>query len=141
MGVYFNDNTKLIQDENKNFFYYERQGAAKGDVLTQFPFDNVPREFVKKVQIHSEFTKYINGDEKSEATEIVFPEVNDKVAFVKKYIRTKHAIMFRLSTFVVQVMFQDKTEVLICTDTKLVTYRNRGGRRDTWTMRETLAME
>ncbi len=33
--------------------------------------------------------------------------------YVKKWMRTKHAIMFRLSNKIVQVNFQDHTEILL----------------------------
>ncbi len=35
------------------------------------------------------------------------------VTYVKKWIRTKHAILFRLSNKLVQVVFSDKTEILL----------------------------
>jgi polo-like kinase 1 len=36
------------------------------------------------------------------------------VTYVKKWLRTKHAILFRLSNKLVQVAFSDKTEILLC---------------------------
>jgi polo-like kinase 1 len=35
------------------------------------------------------------------------------VTYVKKWLRTKHAILFRLSNKLVQVVFSDKTEILL----------------------------
>ena len=44
-------------------------------------------------------------------------------------MRTRHAIMFRLSNKVVQVNFQDHTEIMLSSETKIVTYVNKLGER------------
>jgi polo-like kinase 1 len=49
--------------------------------------------------------------------------------YVKKWMRTRHAIMFRLSNKIVQVNFQDHTEILLNSDNRLVTYVNKKGER------------
>ena len=54
------------------------------------------------------------------------------VVYVKKWMRTRHAIMFRLSNKVVQVNFQDHTEIMLSSETKLVTYVNKRGERQTY---------
>jgi polo-like kinase 1 len=43
-------------------------------------------------------------------TELAAPR---SLVFVKKWVRTRHAILFRLSNGTVQVMFLDNTEVLL----------------------------
>lgn len=50
---------------------------------------------------------------------------------MKKWMRTKHAIMFRLSNKIVQVNFQDHTEILLNSENRLVTYVNKKGERQT----------
>ena len=47
-------------------------------------------------------------------------------------MRTKHAIMFRLSNKVVQVNFQDQTEIMLSSETKVVTYVNKKGERSNY---------
>merc|ERR1712050_52416 len=42
--------------------------------------------------------------------------------FLKKWVRTKHAILFRLSNRTVQVVFYDHTEILLCSEGRVVTY-------------------
>lgn len=51
---------------------------------------------------------------------------------MKKWMRTRHAIMFRLSNKVVQVNFQDHTEIMLSSETKIVTYVNKKGERSTY---------
>ena len=93
VGVHFNDNTKLIQDDAKNFSYYERKGPDKFDTEIKFLFDAVPREVSKKVLIHEQFAKYIQGEEDQSSRQQSVTE-----GFVRKWVRTQHAILFRLST-------------------------------------------
>jgi len=54
---------------------------------------------------------------------------NDDKIYVKKWMKTKHAVMFRLSNKVVQVNFTDKTELILSSEKKLVTYVNKKGER------------
>ena len=44
-------------------------------------------------------------------------------------MKTRHAIMFRLSNKIVQVDFTDKTEIILSSEKKLVTYMNKKGER------------
>ena len=53
-------------------------------------------------------------------------------------MRTRHAIMFRLSNKIVQVNFQDHTEIILCSDTRLVTYVNKKGERQTFSLQNAL---
>ena len=49
--------------------------------------------------------------------------------FVKKWMKTKHAILFRLSNKVVQVNFEDKSELVMSSISKKVLYKNKRGER------------
>lgn len=44
-------------------------------------------------------------------------------------MKTRHAIMFRLSNKIVQVKFTDNTEILLSSENKMVTYVNKKGER------------
>lgn len=44
-------------------------------------------------------------------------------------MRTSHATMFRLSNKIVQVNFKDKTEILLNSESRYVTYVNKRGER------------
>jgi len=42
------------------------------------------------------------------------------VIYVKKYLKTQHAMLFRLSNKVVQVIFEDQTELVLSSLNKRV---------------------
>ena len=81
------------------------------------------------------FRSYLEGTEKPNPNAKVPEEVQRRVrrivdvVYVKKWMRTRHAIMFRLSNKIVQVNFQDHTEILLNSDNRLVTYVNKKGER------------
>jgi polo-like kinase 1 len=47
-------------------------------------------------------------------------------------MKTRHAIMFRLSNKIVQVNFTDKTEIILSSENKMVTYVNKKGERQNY---------
>jgi len=53
-------------------------------------------------------------------------------------MRTKHAIMFRLSNKIVQVCFQDHTEIILSSESRVVTYVNKKGERLTYPLSNAL---
>eukprot|EP01031_Cornospumella_fuschlensis_P024433 gene24433-29533_t len=61
--------------------------------------------------------------------------------FVKKYIRTKHAILFRLSNHTVQMVFYDRSEILLTSEAKYITYVNKTGQRSDHYLEDTLLQE
>ena len=50
-----------------------------------------------------------------------------QLIYVKKWTRTPHAMLFRLSNKVVQVCFADHAELLLCSNSREVTYVNKQG--------------
>jgi polo-like kinase 1 len=55
-------------------------------------------------------------------------------------MRTKHAIMFRLSNKIVQVDFQDKTQIILNSESKEVTYINKKAEKQTYALSAALEM-
>ena len=58
--------------------------------------------------------------------------------FLKKWVRTRHAILFRLSNRTVQVLFFDRSEVLLSSEARMVTYVNKQGVRSEHSLEEVL---
>ncbi len=73
------------------------------------------------------FRNYLYSDTKIEFDKDQAPDAG--YCYVKKWMKTKHAIMFRLSNKIVQVNFTDKTEIILSSEQKLVTYINLKGER------------
>ncbi len=115
-GVFFNDSTKIILDSGGHHFdYYERRASDKKDVGSPHTLMDYPKELQKKVTLLQHFRSYLDGTEKDEEEkkQIAYeekartnpPRELESIVYVKKWMRTRHAIMFRLSNKIVQVNF------------------------------------
>ena len=151
-GVYFNDSTKAVHSaEGEEFVYVERRKAgARGGTETEpvsiYTLSNFPEESLqKKVTLLQHFRSYLLDQQKraEEAGEVEplasnFEERQDisagnadiiPMVYIKKWIKTKHAMLFRLSNGTIQVLFYDLTEVLISSEGKLVTFVDKDKNR------------
>ena len=155
-GVFFNDSSKIILNPtNKEFFYIERRVSDKQEIINSHNMDDYPKELQKKVTLLNHFKNYLEGESnpssesqpKEPQSEVKEKEkdVNDEekkkpYTYVKKWMRTRHAIMFRLSNKIVQVCFQDKTEIILSSESRVVTYCNKKGERMTYPLSTALEM-
>jgi len=118
-GVFFNDGSKIILDPNGNIFeYIERKGTEKVDIMTTHTLKDYPKDLQKKVTLLTHFRSYLEGDAKPSEDETP-DKRNTPLVYVKKWMKTRHAIMFRLSNKIVQVDFTDKTEIILSSEQKI----------------------
>mmetsp|Transcript_2278 Transcript_2278/g.3626 ORF Transcript_2278/g.3626 Transcript_2278/m.3626 type:complete len:564 (-) Transcript_2278:38-1729(-) len=137
-GVFFNDSTKIILGPGGHKFnYIERSGPEKQDVVSSHLLTEYPKELQKKVTLLQHFRSYLEGDVKQE-TALDEEKSSESTIYVKKWMRTRHAILFRLSNKVVQVNFQDHTEIILSSETRMVTYVNKKGERSTFPLANAL---
>ena len=131
VGVYFNDSTKIIYRPNgANFIYIERNTAEKTEIITPHVFsEEFSKDLNKKVILLQHFKAYLLEENKNTPIERKESENIDekKYVYVKKWMKTKHAILFRLSNKIVQVSFLDQTEIILSSETKIVTYTDKKG--------------
>ena len=150
-GVFFNDSSKIILNPNTNiFFYIERRATDKQEVIVSHNINNYPSELKKKVTLLQHFKNYLEGENSNsnnnDNSEKEGPKEGDAAkkeekekelgetpfTYVKKWMRTRHAIMFRLSNKIVQVCFQDHTEIILSSESRIVTYVNKKSERLTY---------
>ena len=151
-GVFFNDSSKIILNPNTNYFFYiERRTTDKQEVIVSHYMNDYPPELKKKVTLLQHFKNYLEGESSNSSNtntekdkeapkeddsakkEENQKELNEKpFTYVKKWMRTRHAIMFRLSNKIVQVCFQDHTEIILSSESRIVTYVNKKGERSTY---------
>ena len=164
-GVYFNDSTKsVLESDGDAFLYIERKkderddnnsggsspGGAKPQelIMQTHTLSNYPDSLKKKVTLLTHFRNYLieqqkkaDKDGQSPPMPTSFPDEASSAAdlvYVKKWMQTRHAILFRLSDHTVQVVFFDQTEVLLTTDTRFITYVDKQRRRTTYSLTDEL---
>ena len=119
VGVYFNDSTKII-NSGDSFEYFSRSGSSREPESITYSFKEFPENLKKKVTLLEHFKKHLGNDCKP-------PEGKKNLVYVKKWLNTSHAMFFRLSNRVVQVAFLDKSELLLCSEKKIVIYVDKTG--------------
>jgi len=130
IGVFFNDSTKIISDvSGQRFEYAQRLPNSKQDVVKSHTMTDYPKELQKKVTLLNHFKSYLEGDNKGEHMVIENESNQESLPYVKKWMKTKHAIIFRLSNKIVQVIFADKTEIILSSENKIVVYVNKKSER------------
>ena len=135
--MFFNDCTKLVVlPGGGGFRYIQRKGPERQDFGEDFDILEYPPEMSKKMNLLKVFRGHLE-----EGGELGVSEVGGEVVYVKKWMRTRHAIIFRLSNHVVQVNFQDKTEILLSSESRMVTYLDKRGERSTYPLAEALESE
>lgn len=134
-GVFFNDCTKIILDPSKeNFEYIEKRSSDRTDVVVAYSLNSYPKTLHKKVTLLQHFRSYLEGVrtlplKAVDDAEPLPQQKKDHLVYLKKWMKTRHAIMFRLSNKIVQVDFQDKTQIILSSESRLVTYVNKKGEK------------
>jgi hypothetical protein len=141
-GVYFNDSTKaVVAPDRETFQYIERRKHSSGfsdceiHTLTSFP-DSLK----KKVTLLKHFCSYLLEQQKR-SVEVEMRndlEVSDtssvELVYLTKWVRTKHAIFFRLSDGTVQIVFFDQTELMLSSDISSLVYVDKTQSRTSMTL-------
>jgi polo-like kinase 1 len=158
-GVFFNDSSKIILNpQGWTFNYIERRQTDKQEIVSTHSLSDYPKDLQKKVTLLQHFRSYLEGDTNSIGTNNKAPSIEKNLInptidveksedpskktfnfiYVKKWMRTKHAIMFRLSNKIVQVCFQDHTEIILSSESRVVTYVNKKAERLTYPLSNAL---
>jgi len=129
IGILFSDHTKLTFAPHGSFFeYVYKQANAHHEVLVSYSMRNYPAELQKKVHLTKYFESYLTGNEcKDDLEESIHnqQEPGKRLIYLKKYMKTKYAVLMRLSNKIVQVDFTDNTRIILDPIQQVVYYRNK----------------
>lgn len=135
-GVLFNDSTKIITHPNMfHFDYIDRNRscqASADEKICKYDFFDYPEAINKKVVLLQHFKSYLDGNQKFKPLEFAFTKENAparedqgvQVPYIKKWKRARKAILLRNSNKMIQVLFQDQSELILCSGSGVVTFVN-----------------
>uniref|UniRef100_K3X142 POLO box domain-containing protein n=1 Tax=Globisporangium ultimum (strain ATCC 200006 / CBS 805.95 / DAOM BR144) TaxID=431595 RepID=K3X142_GLOUD len=141
-GVYFNDSTKAIASPDDQFFeYLERtsDAANAAEHRVRYAVGKHDPSLAKKVTLLKHFKSYlVDGRAESEEAELLeaqlaqLPQsrtdrVDAQMEFVKKWVKTRHAVLFCLSNDTFQINFFDSSKLVISQEGRVVTYLDKDG--------------
>ena len=137
-GVYFNDSTKIIVEPNASVFYFIERTTDKRDMVFSYSLEDYPKSLYKKVTLLQHFKSYLEMEiDTYNPCESCY-SIENPPPYVKRWLKSRRAILFRLSNMVVQVSFQDNTEVILTSENKMMTYINKKSERITMPLSEAL---
>jgi len=129
VGVYFNDSTSIIlsaDEEHFEYLYYTKENDQPVMQKAQYTLEDYPNDLHKKVTLLKHFKVYMNENlYKASTYSFVDKERKEDLDFLTKYLRTKRAVIFRLSNKVVQVNFFDHTKLMFSGDGNIVSFVDR----------------
>eukprot|EP01028_Stygiella_incarcerata_P006744 TRINITY_DN2739_c0_g1_i1.p1 TRINITY_DN2739_c0_g1~~TRINITY_DN2739_c0_g1_i1.p1 ORF type:complete len:609 (-),score=162.51 TRINITY_DN2739_c0_g1_i1:279-2105(-) len=143
-GAHYNDSTKMIMDTKGTIEYFDRQRLEAGavDVQETHSVSEYPESLKKKVTLIKYFQSHLQQESSGEDTDGAVGAVGRRddaeigVVYVKRWLLTRHAIIFRLSNKCVQVIFHDNTEILLSAEGKIVTYVDGSGHRQVFSLND-----
>ncbi|GLE06890.1 hypothetical protein PINS_up016559 [Pythium insidiosum] len=143
-GVYFNDSTKIVSSGDAMTMEYMDRAAADGNAsnesFVRFPSDLYDASLKKKVLLLSHFKSYLIDEREKRADIAAFEAkvssqsqsgsttLSDRMVYVKKWLKTKHAVLFCLSNDSFQFNFYDSSRLVMSSDGRVVTYMDKDGK-------------
>eukprot|EP00039_Didymoeca_costata_P022449 m.4533 g.4533 ORF g.4533 m.4533 type:complete len:630 (+) comp3010_c0_seq1:293-2182(+) len=136
VGVLFNDSTKMILSPDQSKIE-SIQRTSEGQFVTHLTLQNYPSQLEKNVTLLKYFESYmnehlLNGGDDPLHGKAVKDTGTDEMCHIKKWTRTKHAIVFRLSQGIVQINFFDHAKVVINSPLELITFINKSRKISTY---------
>ena len=190
IGVYFNDNTKMLfNPQQQRITYVERKISDKQELLYTFSINEYPDDIKNKVNLFNEFKNFLedeikikhsntlyNSKDKNKLNFELNEETKEKIKrkstkinkkqlsvssdkqnqddennfdinnnieeidfiFVKKWLKTRHAMIFRFSNKIIQVCFQDRSQIIIHPLNQNITYINKNGEKSIYPLNKGL---
>ena len=190
IGVYFNDNTKMLfNPQQKRITYVERKISDKQELLYTFSINEYPDDIKNKVNLFNEFKNFLEDEIKIKHSNTLYntkdknklsfelnEEAKEKIKrkstkinkkqlsvssdkqnqddennfdinnnieeidfiFVKKWLKTRHAMIFRFSNKIIQVCFQDRSQIIIHPLNQNITYINKNGEKSIYPLNKGL---
>lgn len=150
IGVYYNDSTKaLCQQDGSNFDYIARGTPEQPAVRSTHTFEDYPAELQKKVTLLRHFrntmaTDLLGKRDGASSGESSLPQSYGarhgapSQVYLRKWTRRGSALMFSLSNKDIQVVFFDKTEIVLSFRNHTVTYCDKHGTSKTLLLADAL---
>jgi len=132
IGTFFNDKTKMLLSPKGNKLLYISYDEEGLESVKKYNIKKLPHTLDKKLRILENFKSYLLKS--YEGAEIEKGSMNCDV-YVKNWIRSRQAFAFKLPNKVVQVLFNDNSEIRISgKPNKIVSYVSTDGTRNDFSL-------
>lgn len=97
--------------------------------MNTYSLQEYPKELQKKATLVQHFRNSLEGNSQENQR-----GGGRAGVYLKKWMRTKHAILFRLSNKTIEVVFEDKTEIILNSQKREAVYVNKEGNWETFSL-------
>ena len=131
-GFYYNDMTNLLWlDYRSQYAYSDFYSKGEKAAMLYVSESACSKELEKKVKILTHFRNWCQkikeeGKAHFPATSLPVATATGEVA-LKRIIKTKNGILLRLSNNVVQMIFLDQSQIILCFKSKVLIYISKKG--------------
>ena len=142
IGICFHDFSNIIRNyhinnENYKYIFFDKGGKNKlnfddNSFEAYLKSKSSNKEIVKKLEVFKQVLNKYSMEIKQSLNEKEINKIdfntkffNSNFVYVKKFFKTQHSLLFRLSNKLVQVSFNDKTQLILSTDGSYVIYKNK----------------
>jgi len=116
IGVSFNDGTKLVvSPSEKNVYYIVRRDTDKKEIVSIHTLQNYPGDIHKKILVYNKFKEHFKMNKVDHVED-------ESVIYIKKWMATKHAVLFRMNQGNLQANFKDDSVLLMNSTSKTLTF-------------------
>jgi len=126
VGILYNDKSKAIMDAKQESFNYITVGAAKKEICARYTLKQYPGELRDKVMDLEQFNKNFTKKGQKATPEMMVKKA-DKPLYVRKWLNTKYAALFRMNTEDLHVIFVDNSMLVLSANGKKLQYINKRG--------------
>lgn len=116
-GFFFNDITNLLWIEQKNLYALTKFAIKGGETTYVSQFTN-SKDILKKLNLLEQYKSNLG---------ILSDEDPSEDVMVRKFAKTKNGLLFRLTNSIIQMIFIDKSSIILCLKTKMLIYINNKG--------------
>ena len=129
IGIYFNDSTKMVLIKNTHYIYYINKNNDN-QIIINFK-GSIINELDGKRRILKLFYKNLMKNVKNKEDFNLNPALNHNniTGYVIKWEKTQYAFFFLLSSNVIQVKYNDKTELLFFVYEKSIQYIDKNKKK------------
>ena len=121
LGVLFNDNSKIVEETQNKAWYVEKREGMKREEAKLVDFNQKSQDLEKKLCILEHFRSCF------EVISASFPHY--RPVYVRKWWKTSHSTIFRLSNRLIQGDFRDSSRIFLSNTDKSIQYIDKTGEK------------
>jgi polo-like kinase 1 len=167
IGICFNDYSNILRHMNKDqneqdlantnnydYIYLEKNAQSSQnfdeiELENYLASKNTSKDIIKKFEIFKHIVnKHLKDFEEVKKQKFINNSGNymndgviNKLFFVKKFLVSKNAILFRLSNKLIQIFFTDNSEITFSTETTDFIFKNKKGEEEQESIQNALSGE